>query len=184
MVTADIAGTIEKIRPQAVIVATGAYERTLAFPGNDLPGVYGAGAVQTLMNEYGIKPGDQVLMVGAGNIGLIVSYQLMQAGVKVKAVIDAADRIGGYLVHASKIRRAGVPILVRHTVEAALGDSEVEQAVIVEIDDEWQPIKETRQVLDLSLIHIYLIHEGTVMRHEKTAAAILFEPVFEITHAG
>lgn len=152
VVTADIAGTIEKIRPEAVIVATGAYERTLAFPGNDLPGVYGAGAVQTLMNEYGVKPGDQVLMVGAGNIGLIVSYQLMQAGVKVKAVIDAADRIGGYLVHASKIRRAGVPILVRHTVEAALGDSEVEQAVIVEIDDAWQPIEETRQVLDVDVI--------------------------------
>lgn len=152
VVLVDIAGEIERIRPQATIVATGAYERTLAFPGNDLPGVYGAGAVQTLMNEYGVKPGDHVLMVGAGNIGLIVSYQLMQAGVQVKAVIDAADRVGGYLVHASKIRRAGVPILVRHTVEAALGDERVKQAVIVEIDDHWQPIAATRQVIDVDLI--------------------------------
>ncbi len=72
------------------------------------------------MNEYGVKPGGaNVLMVGgAGNIGLIVSYQLMQAGgVNVKAIIDAAPKIGGYLVHASKIRRrGGVPILVSHTI--------------------------------------------------------------------
>ncbi len=84
-----------KIKPERLIVATGASEKFLAFPpNNDLPGIYGAGAVQTLMNEYGIKPGNNVLMVGAGNIGLIVSYQLMQAGVNVKAIIDAAPRIG------------------------------------------------------------------------------------------
>ena len=107
VVTADISGTVQKFRPSAVIVATGAYEKTLAFPGNDLPGVYGAGAVQTLMNEYGILPGRRVLMVGAGNIGLIVSYQLMQAGVRVAAILDAAPKIGGYLVHAAKIARMG-----------------------------------------------------------------------------
>lgn len=82
-----------KIEPKAVIVATGAYEKFLSFPNNDLPGIYGAGAVQTLMNVHGVKPGDRVLMVGAGNIGLIVSYQLMQAGVEVKAIIDAAPKI-------------------------------------------------------------------------------------------
>ena len=54
------------------------------------------------MNEHGISNGNNVLMVGAGNIGLIVSYQLMQAGVNVKAIIDAAPKIGGYLVHTSK----------------------------------------------------------------------------------
>src|SRR4030042_4599689 len=102
-------GKVLGIRPRSMLVATGASENFLSFPGNDLPGVYGAGAVQTLMNVHGIRPGASVLMVGSGNIGLIVSYQLLQAGVVVKAVIEGLPQIGGYLVHASKIQRAGVP---------------------------------------------------------------------------
>ena len=70
-----------KIKPKRIIMATGAQERLIPFPNNDLPGVYGAGAVQTLMNLYGVMPGKRVLMIGAGNIGLIVSYQLMQAAI-------------------------------------------------------------------------------------------------------
>ncbi len=67
----------------------------LSFPNNDLPGVYGAGAAQTLMNVYGVKPGNRVLMIGAGNIGLIVSYQLLQAGVEVAAVLEAMPPMSG-----------------------------------------------------------------------------------------
>jgi len=119
-----------KIKPKRIIMATGAQERLIAFPNNDLPGVYGAGAVQTLMNVYGVRPGDRVLMVGAGNIGLIVSYQLMQAGVKVSAVLEAMPNVGGYWVHAAKIRRLGVPILLRHTIRAALGSKTVEGALV------------------------------------------------------
>jgi sarcosine oxidase subunit alpha len=129
-----------KINPRAVLVATGAYERPLAFPNNDLPGIYGAGAVQTLMNVYGVKPGERALMVGAGNIGLIVSYQLMQAGVKVVAILDAAPKIGGYLVHAAKIARMGVPILTSHTVKRAIGDTVLQGAEICEVDEKFHPI--------------------------------------------
>jgi len=64
-----------KVKAERIILATGAAEKFLSFPGNDLPGIYGAGAVQTLMNVAGVKPAERVLMVGAGNIGLIVSYQ-------------------------------------------------------------------------------------------------------------
>lgn len=119
-----------KLKPGKIVVASGAQERLIPFPNNDLPGVYGAGAVQTLMNVYGVVPGRRVLMVGAGNIGLIVSYQLMQAGVKVAAILEAMPNIGGYWVHAAKIRRLGVPILLRHTIRAALGKDVVEGAVI------------------------------------------------------
>lgn len=143
-----------KIRPQAVIVATGASEKFLAFENNDLPGIYGAGAVQTLMNVYGVRPGNKVLMVGAGNIGLIVSYQLMQAGVKVEAIIDAAPRIGGYHVHASKIRRMGIPIMTRHTVVKAIGDTFLEKAVICQLDEKWNPIDGTERELDVDVMCI------------------------------
>lgn len=137
-----------KMKPKAMVVATGASEKTLAFPNNDLPGIYGAGAVQTLMNEYGIQPGNRVVMVGAGNIGLIVSYQLMQAGVKVVAIVEAAQKIGGYLVHASKVRRMGVPIYTGYTVKEALGAECFEGAIIWRLDDAWQGIPGTEIQLE------------------------------------
>lgn len=132
--------TYIKYKAHAVIVATGASEKVLAFENNDLPGIYGAGAVQTLMNLNGVIPGSEVVMVGSGNIGLIVSYQLLQAGVKVKAVIEAADHIGGYLVHASKLVRLGVPIMTSKTVQKALGKNRLEGVEIVSLDEHWQPM--------------------------------------------
>jgi sarcosine oxidase subunit alpha len=140
------------VKPKAMLVATGASENFVPFPGNDLPGVYGAGAVQTLMNVHGIRPGNSVLMIGSGNIGLIVSYQLLQAGVQVKAIIEGLPGIGGYLVHASKIARAGVPILTRHTILEALGDEEVTGARICKIDDKWQPVSGSEQTIDCDTI--------------------------------
>ena len=141
-----------KINPKAVVAATGAFEKTLPFPNNDLPGIYGAGAVQTLMNVYGVKPGNRVLMVGAGNIGLIVSYQLMQAGVEVAAILDAAPQIGGYLVHASKIRRMGVPILTSHTVKEAIGKDFLEKAIVCEVDEKFQQIPGTEKEFDVDVM--------------------------------
>lgn len=143
VVTAEIEGAYTHIKPKRIIVATGASEKTLVFPNNDLPGIYGAGAVQTLMNVYGVKPGNNVLMVGAGNIGLIVSYQLVQAGVKVNAIIDAAPKIGGYLVHAAKVQRMGIPILTGYTVKKAVGTNCIQKAIVIKLDENWQPVEGT-----------------------------------------
>lgn len=154
MLTVEHGKKYLKIKPDRIIVATGASEKFLAFPNNDLPGIYGAGAVQTLMNVYGVKPGNKVLMVGAGNIGLIVSYQLMQAGVEVKAIIDAAPRIGGYLVHASKIRRMGIPILTSHTVKYAYGKDSLEKVTIWQLDDKWQPMPGTEMDIEADVMCI------------------------------
>lgn len=145
--TVDDNDQFKVIYPKKAVFATGASEKMLMFANNDMPGVYGAGAVQTLMNVYGVKPADRVLMVGAGNIGLIVSYQLMQAGVQVAAILDAGPRIGGYLVHAAKIRRAGVPILTRHSIKEAVGTDRVTGAVIVQLDEKWQAIPGTEQTI-------------------------------------
>ena len=141
-----------EFRGKAVIVATGAMEKMIPFEGNDLPGVYGAGAIQTLMNTYGVKPGDRVLIVGAGNVGLILAYQLIQAGVEVKAIVEAMPKIGGYFVHAAKVRRLGVPILTRHTILRAEGKEKVERAVVAQIDEKWRPIPGTERVFDVDVI--------------------------------
>ncbi len=141
-----------KVKPARLIIATGAAEKMLAFANNDLPGVYGAGAVQTLMNLYGVLPGRRALMVGAGNIGLIVSYQLLQAGVEVEAVVEAMPKVGGYWVHAAKLRRTGVPILTSYTVLAAEGREWVEGAIICPVDERFRPIKGKEQRIEVDLI--------------------------------
>jgi sarcosine oxidase, subunit alpha len=136
-----------KVVCRSVIFTVGAMENMLLFPGNDLPGVYGAGAVQTLMNVYGVKPGERVLMVGAGNVGLIVGYQLLQAGIKVDRLVEAAPIIGGYHVHAAKLRRCDVPIYTRHSIKEVFGADCVQGAVVVELDDHWNPIQGSEEIV-------------------------------------
>ncbi|HNR65727.1 MAG TPA: FAD-dependent oxidoreductase [Atribacterota bacterium] len=143
---------LSKVKPRRLIIATGASENMLSFINNDLPGVYGAGAVQTLMNVYGVIPGRAVLMVGADNIGLIVSYQLLQAGIEVKAIVEALPCIGGYWVHASKIRRLGIPIYTRCTLKEVKGKEEVESVTICNIDDKFNFIPGSERELSVDTI--------------------------------
>ncbi len=151
-VAIEMQGKFETVSPKAIIAATGAQENTLVFPNCDLPGIYGAGAVQTLMNVHGVVPGDKVAMVGAGNIGVIVSYQLLQAGIDVVAIIEAMPKIGAYLVHASKVRRMGVPIYTSHTVVEARGRDCLESIAISQIDEKWQPVEGTGRILDVDVL--------------------------------
>ncbi len=141
-----------KINPKKIIMSTGANEDMIGFPGNDLPGVYGAGGIQTMMNVYGIKPGDRVLMVGAGNVGLIVTYQLLQADVDVEAVVEVAPQIGGYFVHAAKISRFGVPILTEHKVLNVKGEDKVKKASIVKIDESGNELPSTRKEYNVDTV--------------------------------
>lgn len=143
-----------KIQAKAIIVASGASEKFLAFENNDLPGIYGAGAVQTLMNVYGVKPADKVVMVGSGNIGLIVSYQLLQAGVNVLSVLEASPTIGGYKVHASKLKRLGVDIKTSHSIKRAIGEKFVKQIVTVKLDENWNEIAGSDEIIDVDAVCI------------------------------
>ncbi|WP_341876196.1 FAD-dependent oxidoreductase [Defluviitalea saccharophila] len=140
------------IHAERIIIATGAQENPINFPGWTLPGVMGAGAAQTMMNIHRVKPGNKVLMVGSGNVGVIVSYQLMQAGIKVAGIVDVTQKPGGYEVHMAKLRRAGVPFYPRHTIKRALGSHCVEGAEIVEVDKDLNPIEGSEKVLDVDTI--------------------------------
>jgi thioredoxin reductase len=93
-------------------------------------------------------------MVGSGNVGVIVSYQMLQAGAQVAAVIDAAPKIGGYAVHAAKIARAGVPFFMSHTIKEAHGKDRVEGATIIEVDDNWEPIAGTEKHFEVDTVCI------------------------------
>jgi len=147
-------GQMRKVIAENLVLATGASENTIVFEGWTLPGVMGAGAAQTMMNLHRVLPGKRVLMVGSGNVGLIVGYQLMQAGANLVAVIEADDKIGGYWVHASKLRRMGIPIYTRQTIQKAFGHAYVEGAILTAVDDRWRPIPGTERELDVDTICI------------------------------
>ncbi|UCD19815.1 MAG: FAD-dependent oxidoreductase [candidate division WOR-3 bacterium] len=142
------------LKAERYIFATGASENMLAFDNADLPGVYGAGAVQTMMNVYGVVPGKRALVVGSGNIGLIVPYQLLQAGVEVAAIVEIMTKFGGYYVHAAKIKRAGVPIYLKHTVIEAKGKDRIEAAVISEVGDDYTCLLGTEKTIECDMILI------------------------------
>ena len=151
-ITVRIGEAIKHFKGDAIIVATGASENMVTFPGWTLPGVIGAGAAQTMMNLHGVKPGNKVLMLGSGNVGLVVSFQLMQCGCDVVALVDAAPKVGGYGVHAAKVARTGVPFYLSHTIVKAEGEDCVTGVTIAEVNEKFQFIKGTEKHFDVDTI--------------------------------
>jgi len=164
------------IKPRTLIATTGAQERFLDFPNNDLPGVIGAGGCQTIMNEFGVKPGDAALVVGSGNVGLIISYQLLQAGVDVKAIVEILPEIGGWFVHAAKVRRYGIPILTRHTLKYVEGDTRVRKAVIAAVDERFNFISGTEKEFDVDLVLLAIGLEPDTRLHAQAGAVMKYVP--------
>lgn len=132
-----------RVKAKKLIIATGATENAVTFPGWDIPGVMGAGAAQTMINVHRVLPGRNIVMVGSGNVGVIVSYQLMQAGANVAAIVEAAPRLGGYGVHTAKVCRAGVPFYPGHTVKEAFGTERVNEVELVALDASFKQIPGT-----------------------------------------
>ena len=143
---------LQLLKAKKIIFACGALEKVINFPGWTLPGVMLAGAAQTMVNVHRVLPGKRCLMIGSGNVGLVISYQLLQAGIDVVAVVEKLPRIGGYGVHASKIRRLGVPILTSHTIKRAHGKREVEAATVVALDECGQPIPGSEKRFKVDMI--------------------------------
>jgi NADPH-dependent 2,4-dienoyl-CoA reductase/sulfur reductase-like enzyme/Pyruvate/2-oxoacid:ferredoxin oxidoreductase delta subunit len=146
------------VEPKHLLLATGARERTLAFPGSDLPGVYGAGAFQTLVNRDQIRTAERLLVVGGGNVGLIAAYHALQAGIDVVGLVEALPEVGGYKVHLDKLKRLGVPVWTSHTVVAAEGDQHVESVTVAPVDEHFraQPEGVRRFAVDTVLVAVGL----------------------------
>ena len=140
------------VRPQILLAATGAREKSLAFKGNTLPGIYGAGAFQTLVNRDLVKSSDRLFIIGGGNVGLIAGYHALQAGIQVVGLCEALPECSGYKVHKNKLARLGVPIYTSHTVLSANGADEVESVTIAQIDENWQPIPDTEKAFECDTV--------------------------------
>ncbi len=132
-------GKYHLVRPKHLLVTAGAREKTLAFPGCDLPGVYGGGAFQTLVNRDLVKASSKLFIVGGGNVGLIAAYHALQAGIEVMGIVEALPQCGGYKVHLDKIKRLGIPVWTSHTVLKAEGHGKIEKVTIAAIDNTFTP---------------------------------------------
>ena len=151
-ITVKTGEEVRHCKADSVVIATGASENMVPFEGWTLPGVIGAGAAQTMMNLHGVLPGKQVLMLGSGNVGLVVGFQLMQAGCKLAAVCDVAPRVGGYGVHAAKIARCGVPFYMSHTIVRAEGADRVNGVIIGEVGADYKIIPGTEKHLNVDTV--------------------------------
>jgi NADPH-dependent 2,4-dienoyl-CoA reductase/sulfur reductase-like enzyme/Fe-S-cluster-containing hydrogenase component 2/bacterioferritin-associated ferredoxin len=142
------------VKPTTLLVATGARERSLPFKGNTLPGIYGAGAFQTLVNRDFVKPAKHLFIVGGGNVGLIAGYHALQAGIDVVGLVEAMPYCGGYKVHEDKLARFNVPILTSHTIIEAKGKDHVQSVVIAKVDKHFQPIPGTEEEIECDCVLI------------------------------
>jgi NADPH-dependent 2,4-dienoyl-CoA reductase/sulfur reductase-like enzyme/ferredoxin len=142
------------VKPQVILVASGAREKFLAFKGNTMPGVFGAGAFQTLVNRDLVRPSEKLFIVGGGNVGLIAGYHALQAGIGVVGLIEALPECGGYKVHKDKLTRMGVPIYTSHTILSANGTDQVESITIAQVDKSFTPIPGTERSFECDTILI------------------------------
>ncbi len=133
-----------------LVIATGAVPFMPAFENDDVPGVYTAAVVQKMMNTEFTLLGKNILTVGAGNIGYLTSYQLMQAGANVKAIVEAMPREGGFPVQANRVRRLGIPVILNHLLIKAIPNEDrtgIVGAVIAESKN-FEPIPGTEKIIE------------------------------------
>ena len=152
-----------------LVIAAGALPFMPAFKNDDLPGVYTAAVVQRMMNKEYTLLGKNILTVGAGNIGYLTSYQAVQAGAKVKAIIEAMPREGGFPVQANRLRRLGIPIMTSYILVEAIPNADrsgITGAIIAKCEN-FKPIPGTEVLIDgIDCINICtgLLSDNQLMR--------------------
>ncbi len=121
-----------QVRARAVVLATGAIERPLVFPGNDRPGILLAGAAQTYLNRYGVRVGGRVVLVTANDGAYQAALDLHAAGVTIAAIADLRRDPSGVLPLAA--RRAGIEVIPAATVLGTTGDLRVTGVALGSVD--------------------------------------------------
>ena len=166
LLTLDASGAPGAVRARAVVVATGAHDRPVAFPGWTLPGVFTAGGAQALAKGQGVAVGRRVVLAGAGPFLLPVARELRRAGATVVAIAEAtrrrdwlrqatvAGRDPGRLREYGRYRRAlaGVELLWGHVVVGADGDEVVESVTLAPCDGAWRPDRARARTLAVDAV--------------------------------
>lgn len=163
-------GDAETLRAEAIVVAAGAYDRPIAFPGWTLPGVWTAGGAQAMLKSQHVLPGRRVLVAGAGPLLLPLARTLVEAGATVVGVVEATtrlewglqayrmwghwDRMRDALTYERTLLAARVPRYFGHGVMRAEGGESVERVTIAALDGQWRPKPGSEKRFDVDLLCI------------------------------
>ena len=179
IVTAQSRCGILKIQAKAVILAMGCRERSrgaLNICGSRPAGVYSAGTAQKLVNCLGYQVGKRVVILGSGDIGLIMARRMSYEGAKVEAVCEVMPYSGGLTRNIVQcLEDFGIPLYLSTTVVQIHGEKRLEGVTIARVDQRRQPIEETKRYIpcDTLLLSVGLIPENELTR----AAGIPMDPV-------
>ena len=158
-------GKLERVRARAVIMATGARERTremIHIPGDRPAGIFSAGLAQKLINIEGLLPGKEAVIVGSGDIGLIMARRFILEGAKVRAVIEIQKQSRGLARNVVQcLEDFGIPFYLSHKVSRIYGKKRVEKVDVVKLDENSNEIPGSRFQIecDTVLISVGLIPE-------------------------
>ncbi|NLG84469.1 MAG: FAD-dependent oxidoreductase, partial [Firmicutes bacterium] len=167
------------IRAKAVVLAMGCRERTrgaIRIPGTRPAGIFTAGTAQRYINLEGYMPGREVVILGSGDIGLIMARRLTLEGARVRCVAEILPYPSGLTRNVVQcLEDFGIPLLLRHTVVDIHGTKRVEGVTLAEVDEELRPISGTEEYVpcDTLLLSVGLIPENELSK----MAGIELDPV-------
>lgn len=159
-----------EIQAKAVILAMGCRERTagaIGIPGTRPAGVITAGTAQRFTNIEGYVPGEKVVILGSGDIGLIMARRMRLEGADVKAVCEILPYTGGLTRNVVQcLEDYDIPLMLNHTVTKIIGNDRLEAVEITEVDENMKPIPETSEIVeaDTLLLSVGLIPENELSK--------------------
>jgi len=155
-----------RILPKSVVLAMGCREKSrfsIGIPGSRPAGVFTAGLAQKLVNVDGYMPGEKFVILGSGDIGLIMARRLTLEGAKVEAVVELMPHVGGLVRNEVQcLHDFDIPLLLGHTVSEIYGNDRVEGVKIAQIDKDGSIMKDTERDIpcDCLLLSVGLIPEN------------------------
>lgn len=160
------------LRGKSILLAMGCRERTrgaIGIPGTRPAGVFTAGAAQRYVNMEGYMVGKRVLILGSGDIGLIMARRMTLEGAKVLACVEVMPYSGGLMRNIVQcLQDYDIPLYLSHTIIDIQGKDRVERAVVAKVDENRRPIPGTEMVFDCDTI---LLSVGLIPENELTSGA-------------
>ena len=170
---------LKALYPKAIVLAMGCRERSrqaIRIPGSRPAGVLTAGTAQRYVNVEGYLPGTEIVILGSGDIGMIMARRLTLEGANVKAVVEILPYIGGLIRNEVQcLVDFDIPVFLSHTVTRVHGLQRVEAVTIAKVDENLEPITETERMItcDTLLVSVGLIPENELSRK----AGVILDPV-------
>ena len=162
-------GALEEVKAKAIIMATGCREKTremIHIAGTRPAGIFPAGLAQKMINIEGLLPGKEVVIVGSGDIGLIMARRLTLEGAKVKAIIEIQKQTRGLVRNVVQcLEDFDIPLYFRHKISKIEGKDRVEKIEVIEVDDSFNEKPETKFEItcDTVLTSVGLIPENELI---------------------